>query len=67
MIQKLIDSPDHPVWKILRLAVVGVVLVVSCSFLYNNGFDKKDIVTIAMSLLALGGFDQLKAALTQSK
>lgn len=58
---------DHPAWKILRLVVVGVVLVASCSFLYNNGFDKKDIVTIAMSLLALGGFDQLKASLTAGK
>jgi hypothetical protein len=58
---------DHPVWKTIRLLVVGFVLVICCSWLYKNGFDRKDIITIAVTILSLGGFDQLKAALTKEE
>jgi hypothetical protein len=56
---------DSPLWKVLRLAVVGVILMVLCSTMYNNGFDRKDIVTIAVTLLGLAGFDQAKTAITK--
>jgi hypothetical protein len=64
MMEKFLD-PSHPFWKILRLAVVGIILVVSCSVLYKNGFDQKDIIMIAMTLLGLGGYDQVKAMVTK--
>ena len=63
--QKMLLDSGHPIWKIIRLAVVGSVLTICCSWMYKNGFDKKDIVTIAVSLLTLSGFDQIKAALTK--
>jgi hypothetical protein len=58
---------DHQVWKILRLTVVGTIMTVLCSFLYKNGFDKKDIVLIAMTLLGLGGYDVAKMQLTKEQ
>ena len=60
-------APDHPVWKLLRLVVVCVTLVILCSVLYKNGFDKKDIVMIGTTLLALAGYDQAKSVLTNNK
>jgi hypothetical protein len=62
-----LSKPDHPLWKILRLIVVGAILVVCCSVFYNNGFDRKDIVMIAMTLLGLGGYDQAKSVLTREQ
>lgn len=57
-------NADHPIWTILRYAVVGTVMIVLCSTLYRNGFDRKDIVLIATTLLGLAGFDQVKTRLT---
>jgi hypothetical protein len=62
-----IPPADHPVYKIIRLAVVGTIMTVLCMFLYKNGFDKKDIVLIAMTLLGLGGFDVAKMQLTKEQ
>ncbi len=62
-----LPESSHPIWKIIRLAVVGVIMAVLCSFLYKNGFDKKDIVLIAMTLLGLGGFDVAKMQLTKEQ
>lgn len=55
---------DHPLWKIIRYAVVGIVMTVLCSTLYRSGFDQKDIVMIATTLLGLAGYDQVKAQIT---
>jgi hypothetical protein len=60
-----LSDPSHPLWKIIRLAVVGTIMIVCCSVLYKNGFSQTDIMTIAMTLLGLGGFDQLKAMVTK--
>jgi hypothetical protein len=62
-----LPAADHPIWKIIRLAVVGVIMAVLCSFLYKNGFDKKDIILIVMTLMGLGGFDVAKMKLTEEK
>jgi hypothetical protein len=40
-------------------------MLVLCTFLYRNGFDQKDIVLIAMTLLSLAGFDVAKSKMTK--
>lgn len=50
---------NHPIWPIIRYAVVGTVMVIVCSTLYKNGFDKKDIVLIATTLLSWAGVQKL--------
>jgi len=57
-------APDHPMWKILRLVVICVTLVFMCSFNYKNGFDVKDVGTIAIALLNTALFDKAKSVLT---
>lgn len=61
--------PDssHPIWKLLRLAAVGVIMFVLCSTLYKNGFDKQDIKLILLSLIGLAGYDQIKTQITQQE
>lgn len=56
---------SHPLWRIIRYAVVGIVMIVLCSTLYRHGFDRKDIVLIATTLLSLVGFDGIKTTLTK--
>ncbi len=63
----MIADPSHPIWKIIRYAVVSITLIVLCATLYKNGFDKKDIVLIASTLVSLAGYDQLKARMTEPK
>ena len=63
----MISHPDHPLWKIIRYGVVATTLIVLCSTMYRNGFDRKDIVLIASTLASLAGYDQLKARFTETK
>jgi hypothetical protein len=60
-------SADHPIWKIIRYAVVGIVMTVLCATLYKNGFDSKDMVLIITTIAGLAGFDQVKQKATESK
>jgi hypothetical protein len=60
-----LGDPAHPLWKIIRLAVVGGILIACCSTMYRSGFDTKDIMLIATTLLGLGGFDQFKSMVTK--
>lgn len=53
---------DHVVWKLARLMIVCGVLVFMLKFNYLNGWSAKDLGTLAMTLLSLGGFDVLKSA-----
>lgn len=63
----MISDPSHPLWKIIRYAVVSVTLIVLCSTMYKNGFDKKDIVLIATTLASLAGYDQIKSRMTEPR
>lgn len=61
-----LSHPGHPIWNILRLAVVCVVLCFLLTFNYTNGFEiKKDLGTVLATLGALGGFDMLKHAVSK--
>jgi hypothetical protein len=62
-----IPESDHPIWKIIRYAVVGGVMTVLCATLYRNGFDPKDIVLILTTLSGLAGYDQIKAKITKEE
>ncbi len=57
--------PDskHPLWKIIRLAVVGGLLLGFLALNYNR-LDSRDTMTIFGTLAGLLGFDALKAKLT---
>lgn len=63
----MIQHPSHPIWKIIRYAVVATTLIVLCSTMYQNGFDKKDIVLIASTLASLAGYDHLKGRFTEKE
>lgn len=62
---------DHPLWKLLRLVVVGtfttVALVVLLAFGYQNGWTSADWKTVVGSvgttLVSVGAFDKIKAML----
>jgi hypothetical protein len=54
-----LPDASHPVWNLIRLAVVGVVLVMLLKFNYN-GLDPRDVLTVFLTLAGLGGFDVLK-------
>lgn len=64
MWEKLAD-PTHPIWKVLRLAVVGALIIVGTVFFAQNGFDTGQLMTLIMALVGLGGFDQGKAMVTK--
>lgn len=59
--------PSHPVWKLLRLVVVCVTLVVSLNLLYHNGWAPKDYITLINTLTVLGGYDAIKTKLAAKK
>jgi hypothetical protein len=61
-----LSDPAHPVWKIIRLVVVGVIIGIYCATQYKNGFDAKDVGLILSALLGVGGFDQAKALVTKA-
>jgi hypothetical protein len=56
-----LPQSDHVIYKILRLAVVGVIMVVMLKFNYLNGWSPADYLTLIATLMALGGFDAIKA------
>jgi hypothetical protein len=60
-----LPDANHPIWKLLRLVVVGVIMLVLCTFMYRNGFDQKDIVLIVTTLVGLFGYDVAKTQLTK--
>ena len=61
-----LSDPAHPVWKIIRLVVVGVIIGIYCATQYKNGFDAKDVGLILSTLFGVGGFDQAKALVTKA-
>lgn len=59
-----IPPSDHVIWKIIRQAIVGGMLLIMLSMNYNK-FDSRDITTIFSTLMALGGFDVAKALVSK--
>lgn len=57
---------NHPVWKLIRLVVVGTILLGCLAFVYA-GLDKRDALTLIATLAGLGGFDMAKAVITKPK
>ena len=51
--------PKHPIWGVLRMAIVGGVLVLMLRANYNS-WDSRDILTVIATLSGLGGFDIAK-------
>jgi len=59
-----LPASNHPVWKIIRLGVVGLILLAMLALGYNR-FDERDILTILATLGGLGSFDFAKSAATK--
>lgn len=59
-----LPASSHPIWKIIRLAVVGMILLAMLALGYNR-FDERDVITILATLGGLGGFDFAKSAVTK--
>jgi hypothetical protein len=62
-----LTDPAHPVWKIIRLIIVGIFLLLLLQFNYNSGLEGKDLVTIFITLCGLAGFDALKKQITNHR
>lgn len=58
-------DPAHPIWKLLRLIVVGIILTVMLEINYRHGLVPKDLGTIITVLAGTGLFDFLKKRLTK--
>ena len=61
-----LPNSRHVVWKIIRLAVVGALLLGFLGLNYDR-LDNRDIMTIFGTLAGLLGFDALKSKLTTPK
>lgn len=62
-----IPNEHHPIWRIIRYAVVGLVMTLLCATLYKSGFDSKDIVLILTTIAGLAGFDKIKTEMTRAE
>lgn len=58
--------PKHPIWGVLRMAIVGGVLVFMLHANYKS-WDSRDILTVIATLSGLGGFDLAKGAVNLGK
>lgn len=64
--KSMLENPSHPLWKIIRTAVVGSLLVAFLSLNYNK-MDERDITTILGIAAGLLGFDFTKDKITGTK
>lgn len=60
-----VPPADHPLWKLLRILVVGAILLGFLALNYHR-LDSRDATTILGVLLSLAGFDATKAQLTKT-
>lgn len=60
---KLAD-PAHPLWKLLRVVVVLIVMLIVFQFSYQHGLGLVDIIPILTILATVAGFDITKATIT---
>jgi hypothetical protein len=63
---KWYDNTHHPIWKLLRTALVCGVLTIFLALNYNK-FDSRDLMTIFATGCGLLGFDHLKTKITGRK
>ena len=56
----------HPIWAIIRLAVVGAILVAMLNFNYN-GWDARDYGTLIAVLTGSGGVELLRGVTRQKQ
>ena len=63
---------DHPVWKLLRMIVVGtfttIALTLFLAYGYENHWSPNDWKTVVgavgTTLISIGAFDKIKSLLT---
>ena len=60
-------SPEHQIWKILRLVVIAVTTLALFHWNYINPIEAKDLGTLLGILLSVAGFDRIKTALTEEQ
>jgi hypothetical protein len=56
---------DHPIWIVIRIALVGVIMfgIVALQLIYRNPFEIADAKYILATLAVIGGFDVALAKL----
>lgn len=60
------NDQTHPIWSIIRLAVVGTILCVMLNFNYN-GWDVRDYGTLLAVLTGSGGVELLRGVTRQKE
>lgn len=60
------SDAGHPIWAIIRLAVVGTILVAMLNFNYN-GWDARDYGTLIAVLTGSGGVELLRGVTRPKK
>ncbi len=60
-----LSEPSHPIWKILRLAVLCIAAIAFLSLNYKHGLVPKDFGTVVGLLTSVGAFDYIKSILTK--
>ena len=59
-----LSQPDHPVWKLLRMIVVGGFVLASLWLFYDR-LDNRDVLTILTAMAGVFGYDMTKSAMTK--
>ena len=64
----MLENPKHPIWKTMRIAVVGALLIAFLHLNYRHGLvPEKDIGTVIGVLLGLIGFDVAKDKIVERR
>jgi len=63
---KFLDNPKHPIWSLIRLAIIMVPLSIMM-FLNATNFDDTEIKTIGGMLLVACGAEGLQSYLQREK
>lgn len=62
----MLENPRHPLWKLLRMFLVGTFMLVSL-WMYYDRLDNRDFMTILTVVSGLLGYDVAKDKLANKK
>lgn len=62
----MLENPRHPLWKLLRMLVVGG-FVLAALWLFYDRLDNRDLMTILTAVFGVLGYDITKDKLANKK
>lgn len=62
----MLENPRHPLWKLLRMLVVGG-FVLAALWLFYDRLDNRDLMTILTAVFGVLGYDLTKDKLANKK